>query len=638
MEIFRKTVRDCLRAARDAGEETFRALFGVIFSHGDRVAYEAYEGHRVVRATYAEFRRSIEALAGSLRASGPEAIGGFVGIDLRDGPAFIRAFWAVLMAGGKPLLLNPLYPAPLRAELLCRMGARAVIADSCDYGDFRNLRRDGPDCSPDGAGEAPIWGDEVALATAMTGLEAKICVFDGRAFVRQIVGATASILRGNNWFFHSYHREIKVLAVLPLYHVFGLVAGYLWLSFFGRTIVFPRDRSPDAIRYAAIGLRATHVFAPPALFHRLDREIRRGVAGEPPKRRRRYEWALRASEAIQNVAPALGVALARRLFREAIGASLGPSVRFMISGGGFIDAGALRRINAIGYPLFNGYGATETMIAGAELRKRFRHRVSGGAGAPFAGTGYELSETGELTVRGDSLCKRIVSLGGEAEVRGSIRTGDLASIRGGALFVEGRASDVYVGEGGESVHPDFLQSLIAPARASDSMILEFRGRLRAVLEYAEAVPVDFIAAEAAEIRNSLSASPLGRAVASIHYTRGRLSGEGALKPGRAALRRRIEGGELTLYDAEARAASGGAGTPSDDPVGAWIARLFREALGVEGDIDPDAHFLRDLGGASLDYLALIGGVSDAFGVRIDLERDRDLFTVNGVRRYVSERA
>ena len=73
-------------------------------------------------------------------------------------------------------------------------------------------------------------------------------------------------------------KQLKQLAFLPFYHVFGLFAVYFWFTFFGRTLVFLRDYSADTILKTCRRHQVTHIFAVPMLWHTIEKQVRAEVA------------------------------------------------------------------------------------------------------------------------------------------------------------------------------------------------------------------------------------------------------------------------------------------------------------------------------------------------------------------------
>jgi acyl-CoA synthetase (AMP-forming)/AMP-acid ligase II/acyl carrier protein len=402
-------------------------------------------------------------------------------------------------------------------------------------------------------------------------------------------------------------------------------------------MVFLKDNSPDTIRGTINRHKVTHIFAPPVLFHKLHKAILSGVANESERRRRRFAKGLKLAYALQNIFPSLGVRVSKRLFREAIAASFGRSPAFMISGGAPIEKEALKTINCIGYPLFNGYGTTETSITGAALSKRIKARTDGSVGEPFDSVQYSLGEDGSLTVSGKSICKRILLLEGEQSGFSAVKTNDLVKSAGGRYFIEGRKSDLFIGDNGENISPDTIQNELKVKSANRLCVLELNGVLSVVLEYGQNMPNAIIANEAERIKRDLAAIPGGRYIGNIFAVRQPISSANAIKISRALLRKKIDENEVVPEDCKAlQRGGGGQGDSPDDDTMSLIKRAFAAAADTDAEVLPASNFFFDLGGTSLDYMMLIGEMKSIFNIEIDLEKSRNLHTPASFYAYVTE--
>lgn len=170
-------------------------------------------------------------------------------------------------------------------------------------------------------------------------------------------------------------RELRMLAFLPFYHIFGLMASLLWFIFFGVTFVFLERYDSRSIQYACKVGRVTHFFAVPAVWEQTARQLLREAERQGQKEK--LLRAVRFSNGLQSVFPRLGARLARRvLFRRVREQALGTEPMFCISGGGFLQPQAAELMNGLGYGMHNGYGMTETGILSVELSRRAKWRLS----------------------------------------------------------------------------------------------------------------------------------------------------------------------------------------------------------------------------------------------------------------------
>ena len=80
------------------------------------------------------------------------------------------------------------------------------------------------------------------------------------------------------------------------------------------------------------------------------------------------EKAMKLTTFLQNVSPRLGATISKKMLSEATESIFGKSVLFCISGGSALRPSAQYMLNALGYPLYNGYGMSEIGITSVELR------------------------------------------------------------------------------------------------------------------------------------------------------------------------------------------------------------------------------------------------------------------------------
>jgi len=633
MENYKKTVRRDLDRITKSGK-TLKDVYNIMFSHRDLIAYERLVDFEIDAVTYKAHDLEIKAFAAYLKHTYPDLAGRYIAVDLPNVPGFLIAFWGILMSGNKPYLVNSFYPPELRISLLKRLDVRLVITGAADYSGFAVVNIDTFDKKcPQITDE--FWQNEFALSSALTGLEAKICVFDGDAVVNQILNIK-EILRKNSWPRNDYQKRIKVAMILPLFHIFGIMAAYFWYAFFGRTMVFFKDNSPETIRGTINRHKVTHIFAPPILFHKLYKGIISGISQESEKLRNKFQGGVKLAFALQNIFPSLGVKISKILFREVLAASFGPSPMLMISGGAYIDAEALKIINCIGYPLFNGYGTTETAISGVNLAKKIGLRTDGSIGNPLKNASYTFDGDGTLIVSGNSICKRIITLKGEESGFSSIKTNDLVKIINGRYFISGRKNDLYIGENGENISPDAIQNELKIKNANRFCILELNGRLSLVLEYNERLPNTIIVNEIEYIKNSLAKITYGHNVSGIFVTHQPIANPNAIKVSRALLRHKIAEGEIVLQDCKKLNEIVQKNNEADDATMTLIKEAFISAADTGAEVESASDFFTDLGGDSMGYFSLICEIESMFNIRINLEKSPNLRTPECFYKYIME--
>jgi acyl carrier protein len=612
------------------GPKTFVNIYTVMFSDPSFIMCERTDGYRVERLSYGEMDARIRSTAYSLSGVlGAGRKGSFVGLEMENSPEWIISFWALLMSGYKPLLVNDRLPRPLIDQMLSDTGAAAVLSLRPVTTPVENVLFSSlTDAAPkDYCGS---WADALAVCTSATSLHLKVCVYTGEEISWRILN-TMPILDQSPAMKAHCHGSLKQLAFLPFFHVFGLIATFFWFAYFGRTFVFLKDYSGDTILRTCRKHEVTHIFAVPLLWHSIAREVMKEVAAKGARTERKFRRALALSTALQNFSPRLGKAVARGLFRQVRSKLFGDSIRFLISGGSYLQEDTLRLFNGLGYPLHVGYGMSEIGITSVELREDAKSRNSNSIGRPFRSVEYRIvggGSEGELAVRGKSLYHALY-LDGTCSLRTDewFLTGDLvrADAKGNYYFV-GRKSDTVIGANGENVNPDTVEAMLRLDYCRNYCVLglpqDGGEALCLVVQLSPSLPGVSRQRLCDSIRTQAALLPQGERLARVCFTEDAIASEGAIKVSRAFLRQQVVSGAVRLQDYRSfRPASEAPGGPEDDTL-RIVRGLFAQVLGkTPAEIGPDDHFIFDLGGSSLDYFSLLSALSERFGIKLQTDAE-----------------
>ncbi|MBQ7870686.1 MAG: AMP-binding protein [Oscillospiraceae bacterium] len=618
-------------------EQDFAALYRLTFSLGGAVMAETNDGLRVHRHTYAQAAERCDAAAAALsRRIGPTH--GEVGLEMENCGEWIVAFWAILRSGNKPLLINCRHSRELSNSILRTLEVRYVVALSpgaleAEYLPFRELNCPEP--------FEEVWEDEIALSTSATTMKQTICFYHGAQICAQLHNSS-SIIRACPRMYSSYHGQIKQLAFLPFYHVFGLFAVYFWFSFFGGVMVFLRDMAPDTILRTVRRHEVTHIFAVPMLWHSVEKQIDRRISRADEKTRTRFQKGLALSERLQNAFPRLGPALAQRLLGEVNEKVFGPSVRFCISGGSYLRPSALELLNGLGYCLHNGFGMSETGITSVELRKRPRERNRNSIGRPFASVEYRLSPEGVCQIRGASISPLRMVDGQRLPVTDWLETGDIMECRDGYYYIKGRKGDVVIGENGENINPDLIEQRFTLPDALRFSVLglpDGKGAetLSIVVQLNPWLPARRAEALMQQVYEANRDLDLSMQIRRFYITHEAIAAETAIKVSRVWLRRAIDEGRVHLCSFADYSARTAGTTEADSPLATRVRELVAEVLDLEPEaVGPDAHWIFDLGASSLQYFEILTGLGEEFALSRPSEQEQYRYTVREICRYIEE--
>ena len=591
-------------------DKKFKDIFEIMFLDKQNVLAEKNDGYRIFKTTYQEAYDTILNLAYSLNKNYSNIKDEYIGISLESSVEWIEAFWAILASGNKPYLINLRHPKELTNSILKTLNVKYVIGD--DYGyDAKLIKLSDLNLFWDKE-YSFNFENEIALSTSATTMKEKIVFYSGEEISAQIFNCKA-ILKKNKQIKKFYHGSLKQLVFLPLYHIFGLMAVYLWFSFFGRTFVFLNDYSADTILKTIRKHEVTHIFAVPLFWSSIEREINKEVKDKNLEKK--FNKGLNVSLKLQKILrnSDLSLKLSQRLLREVNKSLFGPSVKFCITGGGAIKDSTLRLINALGYPLYNGYGMTEIGITSVELDKF--SRLMNSIGFPFSSVEYKVVD-GELYVKGDSISHKMLVDGKLEIVDDYFKTNDMVSYdKDGRYFILGRKDDIFISETGENINPDLVEKLLNLDFLTNYSVLAYHNKLvliAQIKEYTTKVQLEKINEK---INSEISKLPMQYNISKYYYTYDDLMASTAIKVSRKYVLYHINNNDIKLIEASDITEEI---NNVDEKILNGVKEVIKNVLNIENINDND-NFFYDLGASSLDYFALINELNNKFSVEIPFE-------------------
>lgn len=614
-------------------EKTFESLFECMFDESDNVMFETSDGYRINKVYYGEFKekiiRSSPTLADML-SSIPQ--GEIIGLYMSNRPEWLQVFWEIILCGYRPLLMNTRLPDDVLDGILTQYSVKAVISDGKQFSgttlDYSKVT-----VPSDNAPLNRVFGNEVIFMSSGTTEKIKLCAFSGENFYYQILDS-ANIIKQCPSIKKHYKGQIKQLMLLPLCHVFGFIAVYLWFGFFSRTFVFPKDLNPITIQQTVKKHEVTHIFAVPMVWESVYRAAMKKIRAKGEKTLSRFKSMCNRV----NSHGKIGDFLARRFLGEVRDGLFGNSIQFLITGGSTIRPETLSFFNGIGYHLANGYGMTEIGITSLEKSSKRKMLNKASIGAPFGYTEYSLNEQGQLLVKGKTRASKIIVDGVESHTDPEkwFCTGDLMRCDDGRYYSEGRSDDLIISDDGENLNPIVAEMQIH-TKGIDRLCI-FRGADK-VTTLVASIPGCFSCERLEEIYNSiceeLTEAKLGASIKRILFTHESLLGEGEIKISRRKIANAVSSGAIKTFDP----------TAADRHIEelllgleAEIRDCFAEALEKKPEsIGAEDHFFRDLGGTSLDYFSLISIIRSRFGFDISYGDGANLSTVKEFSDYLKDK-
>jgi acyl-CoA synthetase (AMP-forming)/AMP-acid ligase II len=443
----------------------------------DFVSVVVVDGADRVNVTAARFVAEAAARAAALRAAGVGADD--VVVLALDHSA--ELLWWIFGAfhRGAAVTVFP-YPSPLTpseryvqrlARLAADAGARAVIADpstaarlgAASPSGFAIVRGDAP-CEPSEDAPEPYRADALAViqyTSGTTGLSKGV-----RLTHRAVLESVRITSLGLN-----LTREDVVVNWLPLYHDFGLVAGFLMPLTMGTRLVlmspFQFARNPKSYLQVVHEQKGTVSFLPNFALNHSVRNVRPSdiagvdltslrtvVAGAEPTRHESQEAFVRKFQpfGFDENALCVGYGMAENTLTATLTVSgVRPPVDWV--------SGPLLRERGLATECAAG-GAVPVVSCGLPL-SGVEIRVVGDDGTPLPDRAV-----GAIRLRSGSLFEgyhKRPDLTSSTLRDGWLETGDLGYFADGQLYVVGRSKDVIIVDG-KNVYPQDVEALAAGAQ------------------------------------------------------------------------------------------------------------------------------------------------------------------------------
>jgi len=274
---------------------------------------------------------------------------------------------------------------------------------------------------------------------------------------RSLVDVTRAVIK-----VHPLSERDTTLSWLPFSHVFERINGMFTLLLFGgQTWLSHVDKLAEDLAE----VQPTILLSVPRVYEKMHSRVMDRVREAPKMRRALFDWAIGVGTRFSHEPQAGPVLKAQhRLAERLVLAPLrkrlvGGRLRFFISGGAALAREIEEFFWAIGVPILNGWGMTET--SSGDCSKKITQNRFLTVGKPFPGIELKLEKDGEILVMspGNMLGyhKNPVATA-EMLDNGWIRTGDIGEIDAdGFLKITDRKKDLIKTAGGKYVAPQQLE-------------------------------------------------------------------------------------------------------------------------------------------------------------------------------------
>ena len=563
-----------------------------------------------------------------------------------NSPEWCEFFYAILMAGYKPLLVNAKTDKDGVNNLIRQTKAVAVVSDDPFTYDVMKLRVDIVASLPENKNFTPSWENEVIFCSSGTTGDVKLMVFDGENLCHQVA---ASLEMPNYTNDIMYPGKIKILGMIPFHHIFGFVAVFLWYSFYGKEIVFPKSMSSKDIQDVCINSGITHVYSVPLFWDSLARQYLRTMEMADEKTK---GYLLALLEMNLHGGKKLSSIVVKKIQKSL----LGNKVRMCISGGGYISEETISTINGIGYPLYNGFGMTELGVTSVELSKCLEERLACSVGHPFHGVTYAFKnneKSGELLVKSAQIHKKEI-IGGKLQnakldANGFFHTGDIACFdEDGKCYIKGRIKDIIINANGENIFPDEIELYFKDLKnvlAFSVMGIKNEKKdhvedVTLVLQVEDSVTPEILENIKAEVSLRSKKLPNGVVIDKIYFTAVQLPTANNFKVKRNAIKKAIEEKSKDFAEIGSKKIEV-VEKLYDDKITKEIVeplcKIYAKVLVLpESKIKNNSHFINDLGGDSMKFFELITEVESQFNIVVPDEKYITLSTISAFVDLINE--
>ncbi len=273
------------------------------------------------------------------------------------------------------------------------------------------------------------------------------------------------------------------LSFLPLSHTLERTVGYYLPVAAGACVVFARSVSHLMDDLATV--RPTVLVSVPRIYERVYAGLRESMRHRPARRALfalavRAGWAQFERSASCRAWPLLGrlEAALDHWVGARVRARFGGRLRAAVTGGAPIPPAVARTFLALGVPLLQGYGLTESAPVVSCNTPEDNHPDT--VGRPLPGVEVRIGDKEELLVRGPSVMLgywgRPRDTAEAIDAEGWLHTGDQARIAEGRLIIKGRIKDIIVTSTGEKIAPVDLEMAIVADSAFEQVMVIGEGR------------------------------------------------------------------------------------------------------------------------------------------------------------------
>ncbi|NDV45570.1 long-chain fatty acid--CoA ligase [Paludibacter sp. 221] len=269
----------------------------------------------------------------------------------------------------------------------------------------------------------------------------------------------------------------KALSFLPICHAYERVMVYLY-HYLGMSVYYAESLATIAENMKEVN--PTMMTCVPRLLERIYDKLY--AAGKKQKgiKRSLYFWAFNLATQYQIDGTSAWynrkLKIADKLIYSKWRAVLGGNFDIIVSGGSAIQPHMAAFFSAIGMPVYEGYGLSETSPVIAVSQRGKNVRKFGTVGPPLPGVEVKIGERDEILCRGHNVMKgyyKNPELTAEViDKDGWFHTGDTGKFTPeGLLIITGRLKSIFKTSFGKYVNPQLVESKFAESPFIDNIMV-----------------------------------------------------------------------------------------------------------------------------------------------------------------------
>jgi long-chain acyl-CoA synthetase len=276
----------------------------------------------------------------------------------------------------------------------------------------------------------------------------------------------------------------SMLSFLPLSHALERTAGYYMSMMAGASVAYARSIPLLADDLKIIS--PTILISVPRIYERIYNAVHAKLEEASPLRRKLFALAVDVGwerfEYQQGrgkwSAKQLLWSVLKKLVADKLMERLGGKLRLSVSGGAALPPKVSRLFIALGLPLIQGYGMTET--SPVVSINRVENNLPSTVGQPLQDIEVRIGEQNALLVKGPCNMRGYwnnpEATAATIDKDGWLNTGDTASINeSGHITITGRLKEIIVMSNGEKLPPADMESAIMRDRLFDQVVLYGEG-------------------------------------------------------------------------------------------------------------------------------------------------------------------